>query len=84
MSLLPVSRDDYRRKQEPDFLEELRVRVGDFHLLPEGGSNSLAIKGCEEIASLLKWQNRRLKAAGGSVLWYRHYDGGADKGFVNN
>ena len=57
MSLLPVSRDDYRRKQEPDFLEELRVRVGDFHLLPEGGSNSLAIKGCEEIASLLKWQN---------------------------
>ena len=57
MSLLPVSRGDYRRKQEPDFLEELRVRVGDFHLLPEGGSNSLAIKGCEEIASLLKWQN---------------------------
>ncbi|MBL4582541.1 MAG: pyridoxal-phosphate dependent enzyme [Gammaproteobacteria bacterium] len=56
MTLLPVSRGDYRRKQEPDFLQQLRVRFGDFHLLPEGGSNSLAIKGCEEIASLLRWQ----------------------------
>jgi 1-aminocyclopropane-1-carboxylate deaminase len=57
MTLVPVSRDDYRRKQEPDFLEGLRVRFGDFHLLLEGGSNSLAIKGCEEIVPLLKWQN---------------------------
>ena len=57
MTLVPVSRGDYRRKQEPDFLEGLRVRFGDFHLLLEGGSNSLAIKGCEEIVSLLKWQN---------------------------
>jgi len=57
MILLPVSRGDFRRKQEPDFLQELRVRFGDFHLLPEGGSNSLAIQGCEEIASLLTWQN---------------------------
>ena len=56
MTLLPVSRGDYRHKLEPEFLEGLRVRFGDFHLLPEGGSNSLAIKGCEEIASLLKWQ----------------------------
>jgi len=57
MTLLPVSRGDYRRKQHADFLDDLRGRFGDFHLLPEGGSNSLAIKGCEEIASLLSWQN---------------------------
>ena len=57
MTLLPVSRGDYRRKDEADFLEGLRGKFGNFHLLPEGGSNSLAIKGCEEIAPLLKWHN---------------------------
>ena len=82
MTLLPVSRGDYRRKQEPGFLEGLRVRFGDFHLLPEGGSNSLAIKGCEEIASLLKWHKAGSKQVVASMLWHRHYDGGPDKGLV--
>ncbi len=50
-----MSRTEYRRKQQTAFLEELRDKYGDFHLLPEGGSNALAIKGCEEIASLLSW-----------------------------
>jgi 1-aminocyclopropane-1-carboxylate deaminase/D-cysteine desulfhydrase-like pyridoxal-dependent ACC family enzyme len=54
MTLWPVSRGDYRRKQDADFLEELRSRFGSFHLLPEGGSNALAIQGCEEIAGLLQ------------------------------
>ena len=65
MALFPVSRGDYRRKQEPGFLQDLRGKFGDFHLLQEGGSNSLAIKGCEEIAPLLTWQkvgSRRLVA----------------------
>lgn len=61
MTLLPVTRGDYRRKQDADFLEDLRGRFGDFHLLPEGGSNSLAIKGCEEIASLLPRQDTNSK-----------------------
>ncbi|MEX0963363.1 MAG: pyridoxal-phosphate dependent enzyme [Pseudohongiellaceae bacterium] len=55
MTLLPVSRADYRRKQQASFLQELRARFGDFHLLPEGGSNVLAIRGCEEIAPLVEW-----------------------------
>ena len=55
MTLHSVSRSDYRRKQQAAFLEDLRSKYGDFHLLPEGGSNALAIKGCEEIASLLNW-----------------------------
>lgn len=65
MTLVPVSRGEYRRKQEPGFLDELRCRFGDFHLLPEGGGNALAMTGCREIASLLRWQNpdsRRLVA----------------------
>ncbi len=49
MQLHFVSRDVYKRKEESDFIEHLKVEFGDFYLLPEGGTNSLAIKGCEEI-----------------------------------
>ena len=55
MILHSVSRTEYRRKEQAAFLEQLRSKYGDFHLLPEGGSNALAIQGCEEIASLLAW-----------------------------
>jgi 1-aminocyclopropane-1-carboxylate deaminase len=51
MKLVFVSRDTYRLKDTPEFLEDLQSKFGDFYLLPEGGTNVLAIKGCEEILS---------------------------------
>ena len=44
-----VSRSDYRLKNELSFLQDLAARFGDFYLLPEGGTNKLAVKGCAEI-----------------------------------
>ena len=44
-----VSRETYRKKSEPDFIENLKEKHGDFYLIPEGGTNELAIKGCQEI-----------------------------------
>lgn len=44
-----VSREEYRRKTELDFIENLRQKFGDFYHVPEGGTNELAVKGCEEI-----------------------------------
>ena len=44
-----VPRDVYRNKTSNDFIKLLKTEFGDFYLLPEGGTNSLAIKGCEEI-----------------------------------
>ena len=44
-----ISRKEYRNKHKPCFIEELKYRYGDFYLLPEGGSNILAVKGTEEI-----------------------------------
>lgn len=44
-----VSRADYRLKNETDFIANLKLKFDDFYLLPEGGTNDLAIKGCEEI-----------------------------------
>jgi 1-aminocyclopropane-1-carboxylate deaminase len=49
MQLEFVSREVYRNKQDQDFLSELEAQFGDFYLVPEGGTNQLAIKGCEEI-----------------------------------
>ena len=44
-----VSREQYREKDNAEFLEALKTEFGDFYLLPEGGTNTLAVKGCEEI-----------------------------------
>ena len=44
-----VSREEYRLKNENSFIEKLKDKFGDFYLVPEGGTNELAIKGCEEI-----------------------------------
>lgn len=44
-----ISRSDYRTKNSASFLRALKEEFGDFYLVPEGGTNDLAIKGCEEI-----------------------------------
>ncbi len=49
MQLKFISRDDYREKENPSYLKELQREFGDFYTLPEGGTNALAVKGCEEI-----------------------------------
>nr|WP_299170240.1 pyridoxal-phosphate dependent enzyme [uncultured Allomuricauda sp.] len=44
-----VSRGAYRKKDDNTFLDELKDTLGTFYMVPEGGTNALAIKGCEEI-----------------------------------
>lgn len=44
-----VSREAYRHKTSAAFVNNLKKQYGDFYVLPEGGTNALAIKGCEEI-----------------------------------
>jgi 1-aminocyclopropane-1-carboxylate deaminase len=44
-----VTREAYRLKTEPDFIANLQQKFGSFYLVPEGGTNEYAIKGCEEI-----------------------------------
>ncbi len=44
-----ISRNDYRRKNHPDFIQDIQNEFGDCYILPEGGTNRLAVKGCEEI-----------------------------------
>ena len=44
-----VTREIYREKGTPEYLEELVSKFENFYLIPEGGTNELAVKGCEEI-----------------------------------
>lgn len=53
MHLHYISREVYRKKTESDFIEWLHNQFGDFYLIPEGGTNELAIKGCAEFARQL-------------------------------
>ena len=44
-----VSREKYRLKDTNEFLEEIKLHHPDSYIIPEGGTNELAIQGCQEI-----------------------------------
>ena len=50
MQLKFVDRQTYREKNSDLFKKLLEEEFGRFYFIPEGGSNELAVKGCEEIA----------------------------------
>lgn len=49
MHLHFISRTDYQRKDDPAFQAELSAQFGPCYLLPEGGTNDLAIRGTAEL-----------------------------------
>ncbi|MDP6921550.1 MAG: pyridoxal-phosphate dependent enzyme [Lutibacter sp.] len=71
-----VSRSVYRQKTSRQFISGLRKELGDFYLVPEGGTNRLAVKGCEEILSEADAQYGVICAAVGT--------GGTLSGIINS
>ncbi len=51
MKLEFVSRETYRNKSNSAYTKELKSKFGSFYVIPEGGTNELAIQGCKEILS---------------------------------
>lgn len=51
MHLHFISREAYHKKEEPAFIEQLKKQFGEFYLIPEGGSNELAVHGAAEIVN---------------------------------
>ncbi len=51
MYLEYIDRTSYRKKYDQELIQKLKDKYGDFYLIPEGGSNHLAVKGCAEIIS---------------------------------
>lgn len=49
MQLVFVSREEYALKEHGSAVKSLQKTLGELYILPEGGTNKLAVKGCEEI-----------------------------------
>jgi len=54
MQLHYLDRATYRRRAEPDFLAEIQRQFGPSYLLPEGGTNALALPGVAELIGELR------------------------------
>ncbi len=76
MRLKFVTREEYRHKAGAECIVALRKEFEDFYLLPEGGTNELAVKGCEEILSSADEQFTHLCCAVGT--------GGTISGLINS
>ena len=53
MHLNYISRNQYREKDNPEFLNRIQKKEGPYFIIPEGGSNVLAVKGCRDIVKNL-------------------------------
>ncbi len=71
-----VSRELYRQKSSFGFIEKMKNKWGDFYLVPEGGTNCLAVNGCEEILTEDDAQFNYVCAAVGT--------GGTISGLINS
>ncbi len=56
MQLHFISREKYRDKENPEFIQSLKNKFGDFYYIPEGGTNDLAIQGCKELGKEIHQQ----------------------------
>ncbi len=71
-----ISRQLFREKHSDVFIEKLEKEFDQFYLLPEGGTNNLAVKGCEEILTKEDCDFNFICCAGGT--------GGTISGIINS
>ncbi len=53
-----LDRTSYRLKKTPEVLDKLQHQFGPCYIVPEGGTNCLALKGCQETVLEIKEQFR--------------------------
>lgn len=56
MELKYVSRTNFRKKSNTSILEDLEINLDACYVLPEGGTNYLALPGCAEIVTEIETQ----------------------------
>ena len=49
MQLEFISRTEYRKKDDPEFLEAIKMKYGNPYIIPEGGANVPGLKGSAEM-----------------------------------
>lgn len=76
MDFIYMTREDYRNKTEPEIVNKYLQAVNDYYLIPEGGTNGFAVKGCEEILEDVKIEFDIVACACGT--------GGTISGIINS
>ena len=66
MSFHFVTREAYKEKHRPQYVAKLQEAFGHFYLIPEGGTNALAVKGCAEILHALDTKFTHISVAVGT------------------
>lgn len=66
MQLHYLDRRTYRKRSDPEFRKEIAQHFGDVYIIPEGGTNELALKGAAEILDNIKSDYDYLCASVGS------------------
>lgn len=56
MALHYLDRTAYCRRTEPKFIMEMLAELGPAYVLPEGGTNALALPGCAELVAEIRQQ----------------------------
>ena len=67
MELHRVSRSEYRRKEDRDYIESLRHQFGSFYYIPEGGQNHYGVQGCTELMKELNQNYDRIFVSCGTA-----------------
>ena len=49
MKFIFISRNEYKRRNEIKYINSIKVKFRNAFIVPEGGTNYLGVKGCEEI-----------------------------------
>lgn len=57
MQLYFISRHEYKYRADQAYLQTLQQRFPQAYIIPEGGTNSLAVTGCKEILSSQDLEN---------------------------
>ncbi len=70
-----ITRTQYRDKYNPELIAEFKDTFGAFYMVPEGGTNQLALKGSSEIPNLFQKQYDYIALAAGT--------GGTTAGITN-
>ena len=66
MELHYIDRTTFRKRDSDEFLEELKNKFGDVYILPLGGTNKIALKGCSEIVEQIDIDYDYICSASGS------------------
>ena len=67
MQLVFISRAEYEKKDEPDFIENLKTQFGDCLIIPEGGYHYLGAKGAAEIMDFINSDSTHICCATGTA-----------------